>query len=297
MVVFQRASAFTTEQLHQVMVEAFSDYVIPMSPSLEDFRQTNATRGFDPDLSWVAVEEGRPVGFWFVGKKKAYPNTLYAAATGTVPKARGSGIVSQLFAKLEEHAFRKGYRQIQLEVITSNTAAVKTYKKLGFVTERYFQCFSLKEAVFDHCQLSEHPRQASWDELKSNVKTFWEHPPSWQHSAFAIETFGADARLLKIEKDRNLAAYIAFIPKNGAVMQLAVAPEYRRQGFARALLKEAFEISGSRALSFVNIDENNKSLTQALLKLGATKTLQQFEMHRLLKTRAKHGEERELHSS
>ncbi|WP_208989947.1 GNAT family N-acetyltransferase [Pseudovibrio brasiliensis] len=297
MILFQKASAFSMEQLHRVMVSAFSDYVIQMEMSLADFERMITTRGLDPELSWVAVEDEQLVGFWFIGKQAAYPGTVYAVSTGTVPDARGKGIASKLFAKVEEHALKAGYGKIQLEVITSNTAAVKAYEKLGFATERHFQCFSLQKTAFSERPTTAQPVIAAWSELEPQVSELWQQPPSWQNSAFAVRALGDEAASYQIEQDGKLAAYITFTRKTGSVMQLAVAREHRGKGFASALLAVAFADVEKEALTFINVDEGDETIMQALPKLGAIKTLQQYEMHRPLQTVAEHVEENALTTS
>ncbi|WP_208982302.1 GNAT family N-acetyltransferase [Pseudovibrio sp. JE062] len=297
MILFQKASAFSMEQLHRVMVSAFSDYVIQMEMPLADFERMITTRGFDPELSWVAVEDEQPVGFWFIGKQAAYPGAIYAVSTGTVPDARGKGIASKLFAKVEEHALKAGYGKIQLEVITSNTTAVKAYEKLGFATERHFQCFSLQKTAFSQRLTTARPIIASWSELEPLASELWQMPPSWQNSAYAVCALDDEAASYKIEQDGKLAAYITFTRKTGSVMQLAVAPEHRGKGFASALIATAFANVEKEALTFINVDESDETIMQALPKMGAIKTLQQYEMHRPLQTMAQHAEESELTTS
>ncbi|KZK86876.1 Mycothiol acetyltransferase [Pseudovibrio sp. Ad46] len=291
MVSFRRASEFSLSQLHQVMVLAFSDYVIQMDMPLADFERMIMARGFDAELSWVATDNEQLVGFWFIGKQGAYPGTIYAVSTGTVLQARGKGIASRLFAKVEEHAARQGYHHVQLEVITSNTAAVKAYEKLGFQTKRNFQCFSLHKAAIAERGFERTPVSADWAEIETKAAELWECAPSWQNTAFAIRALAEGVATYKIEQDGQLAAYIAFTRKTGAVMQIAVAPDYRRQGHASALLKAAFDSVSKDALTFINVDEGDGTIMQALSKLGATKTLQQYEMHRALQTNTAHGQE------
>ena len=284
LILFQKASAFSMEQLHQVMSSAFSDYVIQMNMSLADFERMITGRGFDPDLSWVAVEDKQLVGFWFIGKQEAFPNTLYAVATGTVPEARAKGIARKLFAQLQDHAARKGYSQIRLEVITSNTAAVNAYEKLGFATKRDFQCFNLHKTAIADRAIAQTPVPASWADIEPKAAGLWESPPSWQNAAFAIRALGEEAATYKIEQDGKLAAYIVFTRKTGSVMQIAVAPQHRRRGLASALLATACANVGKDSLTFINVDEADKTIMQTLSQLGATKTLQQYEMERALQT-------------
>ncbi|GHB20168.1 acetyltransferase [Pseudovibrio japonicus] len=292
MILFHKASAFSMEQLHQVMSSAFSDYVIQMNMPLADFERMITARGFDPELSWVAVEDGKLVGFWFIGKQEAFPNTIYAVSTGTVPEARGKGIASKLFAQLQGHVAGKGYNQIRLEVITSNTAAVKAYEKLGFTIKRNFQCFKLLKSEVADRAITPTPLTAPWADIEQKAAGLWESPPSWQNSAYAVRAIGDEATTYKIEQDGELAAYIVVTRTTGSVMQIAVAPHHRRRGFATALLATACADLGKDSLTFINVDEGDETIMQTLSKLGAKKTLQQYEMERALQTSASSAEQK-----
>jgi ribosomal protein S18 acetylase RimI-like enzyme len=50
----------------------------------------------------------------------------------THPDYRGLGIATQLLTALEAEARNHGYARMQLEVQTSNTAAIRFYEKHGY---------------------------------------------------------------------------------------------------------------------------------------------------------------------
>ncbi|WP_346909696.1 hypothetical protein [uncultured Roseibium sp.] len=49
------AEQLSTATLHAAMVEAFSDYVVPMRPTLAQFEAMLRQRSFDPALTSVAL--------------------------------------------------------------------------------------------------------------------------------------------------------------------------------------------------------------------------------------------------
>lgn len=73
---------------------------------------------------------------------------------GIIPEYRGRGIGSQLLSTTLDHAEKFGLEKVELNVYTSNTAAVALYKKFGFEEEglikkyrkldgRYFDCIAM----------------------------------------------------------------------------------------------------------------------------------------------------------
>jgi ribosomal protein S18 acetylase RimI-like enzyme len=54
---------------------------------------------------------------------------------GIIPEYRGQGIGTKLVHAVIDHCRKMGLEKIDLEVYTTNTAAVALYKKLGFVEE------------------------------------------------------------------------------------------------------------------------------------------------------------------
>ena len=63
----------------------------------------------------------------------SFPVThLYIDAIAIKADYRGKGYVRLLFQELEEVAFEKGTTNLQLEVSSDNTAAIRAYRKMGF---------------------------------------------------------------------------------------------------------------------------------------------------------------------
>ena len=68
-------------------------------------------------------------------RKTAYRQTEHRAEVAAVyarPAARGSGIATELMSYLEQHARAQGVTQLELDVESLNTAAIRFYEKLGY---------------------------------------------------------------------------------------------------------------------------------------------------------------------
>jgi RimJ/RimL family protein N-acetyltransferase len=73
---------------------------------------------------------------------------------GLLPEFRGQGLGSKLLSSVLDHSKRFGLEKVELNVYTSNTAAVALYKKFGFEQEglikkyrkldgQYFDCLAM----------------------------------------------------------------------------------------------------------------------------------------------------------
>jgi ribosomal protein S18 acetylase RimI-like enzyme len=64
------------------------------------------------------------------------PDEWYVFCVAVSEEARGQGIGSHLFARLEEQAIQNGATKISLQVINTNPRAEALYKRLGFVSRK-----------------------------------------------------------------------------------------------------------------------------------------------------------------
>ena len=62
------------------------------------------------------------------------PDEWYVFCVAVSEEARGQGIGSHLFARLEERAIQNGATKISLQVVNTNPRAEDLYKRLGFVS-------------------------------------------------------------------------------------------------------------------------------------------------------------------
>ncbi|MEO1510193.1 MAG: GNAT family N-acetyltransferase [Cyanobacteria bacterium J06633_23] len=64
------------------------------------------------------------------------PDEWYVFCVAVSEEARGQGIGSHLFARLEERAIQNGATKISLQVINTNPRAKVLYERLGFVSRK-----------------------------------------------------------------------------------------------------------------------------------------------------------------
>lgn len=120
--------------------EAFSDYAVTFDPARTEAMLTR--RGFCPELSFAAWEDGRIVAFTLTGTG-TYRSiaTCYDCATATIPSRRGLGLGGALLRHALPHLAAGGTRQYLLEVLTSNERAISLYTGAGFSRDSLYLCY------------------------------------------------------------------------------------------------------------------------------------------------------------
>lgn len=102
------------EDLRSALLDAFSDYVIPLQPNERQFEAMLKTRGFDADCSMVACCGGEIAAFWNVATRGS---RAYLISSGTRAAHRGTGLALQLGQASIAAAKSKGKTSFWLEVI------------------------------------------------------------------------------------------------------------------------------------------------------------------------------------
>ncbi len=268
------------DSLHDCFLAAFSDYEVDMRMSREQFRQRIVRDGVRLTMSAGAFDAQRMIGFCINGAGVWQgTETAYDAGTGVIREYRGRGIGKELFAFLTPRLKHEGIKQYLLEVLTTNTPAASLYRKLGFIDTRRFAVFRSAE-----------PQKCTKDTKKVTVRavvepdwpryrSFWDGYPSWQNSIEAVERVAGDRSILAAYVNDECVGYgVVFVPA-ASLMQLAVAPNHRRQGIGSTILAA---LEPPERLKINNIDENLTSALAFYEANGYKHVLHQYEMVKTL---------------
>ena len=262
--------------LYNCFLAAFSDYLVDMQMSREQFEHRIARDGVRLEISAGAFDKEKMIGFYMNGADLWQgKQTAYDAGTGVIPDRRGEGVSKELFAFMVPRLKDAGIAQYLLEVLSENDRAVALYRKLGFVETRVLTVLRSNEAPksFDASPgvSIRHVEKPDWTLFES----FWDGYPSWQNSSAAVERVANERGILGAYMDGNCVGYgVVFRPSEN-LMQLAVSREHRRKGIGSRLLAA---LSPNEALKVNNIDEN---LTGTLAFFEANNfkiVLKQYEM-------------------
>ena len=238
------------------MLASFADYILPMQPDADTFQSTLNARGFDPEASYVAIEDNDIIGFWNIGTR--HPKR-YLIGSGTRIGHRGTGVASGLGRAAIKAAQSAGIESLCLEVIEGNLAAERLYRKLGFEVTRALDCYRL-----------DHPspelrscKPADLATVATAIEQYATWQPTWQNTSETIS-------------DLNPTCFLherggAIVGAGGVLHQIAA-----RDSAALEDLLAAAATTG--ALTLVNVDAADNSLKLLLRNLGSDRLIRQSEM-------------------
>lgn len=284
MITLQTLENITIEQLVEVFNLSFSDYMISMTITDAQLADKIKAEDIKMELSVGAFENGQLIGFMLHGHKVVEgEEVVYNAGTGVIPNKRGNKLTVEMYAYLLPILHKKRIAKIQLEVITTNAPALRTYTNLGFEIVRELNCYKgllqpIKKIVTVEIRKLE---TYDWQKLQS----FWDFEPSWQNSITAVENLKYTNISLGMFRDHELLGYIIYNPALKRIQQLAIERAERNQGFGK-LLMEYIATTFNKEISIINIE--NGSTLDKFMKKGELKLfIKQYEMEISLKSSVK----------
>lgn len=286
MVDLARCQGVRLRDLHRSMCAAFSDYLVPMSPSFEQFRFMLTQRGYDADLSWIAKVEGQVAAFWLIGgDSKTHPKTAYVISTGTLAQFRGQGLSRLLFDTTHERLAGLGVSALRLEVIQGNVPAQKLYDKLGFHPTRKLACYAVQgEPISPHPTARVNVQPFDLSQIGEQVGTLQDWRPSWQNSFRALQRVARDIKTVGVFDGVRCLGYGVLLRPTSTVAQLAVRTENRRSGLGSAIFASLGE--GESGLSILNVDDDATASKAFYESRGAILRTTQVEMVRPIRGRS-----------
>jgi ribosomal protein S18 acetylase RimI-like enzyme len=276
-------SAKHFDELYQVNLKAFSDYLIPIRISEIQFENHIAQNAVDLNLSVGAFAEGKMVGFTLNGFGLWNgKQTAYDAGTGVIPDFRKRGVGRSMFDFLLPKLREIGTEQMLLEVIEGNEIGIRLYQKLGFEKTRKLLFFEQGESLDlkrnENIEIRE-LEDSDWNLLEN----FWDRNTSWQFSWESILRKTLSKTILGAFLDENIVGYGVVYPTSGMIPQIAVDKNCRRKGVASTILYELREhAEKDKKLKFSNVDESLVNVIEFVKRLDFKQTITQFEMIKTL---------------
>ncbi|HKE59843.1 MAG TPA: GNAT family N-acetyltransferase [Pyrinomonadaceae bacterium] len=266
--------------LYQCFLAAFSDYLVDMWTTAEQFAQRLTRDGVELELSAGAFVNDEMVGFYMngIGSWQGVP-TVYDAGTGVVPEHRRKGVAQELFNFLLPRLRTAGLNQYLLEVLSNNDPAVTLYRRLGFLESR-------RLAVFRSPEVLRPDKRAAGVEIREIetpdwdlYQTFWDGYPSWQNSIAAINRLTGGRFIAGAFTANECVGYGVMVPATGSVLQLATARSHRRKGIGSMILRTLQEqVPSAEPLKVNNIDFDLSSALAFYHASGFKLALSQSEM-------------------
>ncbi|MED0960511.1 GNAT family N-acetyltransferase [Bacillus paramycoides] len=282
MIQYKRCSEVSIDLVYEAFKDGFSDYIIKMDVSKEDFiKRFFGPEGNSLEHSFLALDDDKSVGV-ILGGIKIYESikTMRCGTLAVHPNYRGVGISQKLFELHKEEAIQNECKQLFLEVIVGNDRAINFYNKLGYEKVYDLSYYSLNDFTiitnkdFKNIEI----KQLKFQKFKVEIQKWLNFHINWQNDIDYIEK--TNNTYYSAYVDNDLKGTVC-INEQGKISFIFVAKEYRNIGIATRLLQVARE---ELKLSSLSIGfPNNSSLQGYLKKSGFEKnSLAQYEMYHLL---------------
>jgi len=137
------ADSIDLDALTALFNAGYSDYFVPLKLDRAGLEFTLAVCDVDLGASRVALENGEPAAFAFLGLRG---DEGWIGGMGTAPPHRRKGLGEAALRAVLEEARTRGAVSVRLEVIEQNAPARKLYRKLGFEHVRDLGVWTLDTA-------------------------------------------------------------------------------------------------------------------------------------------------------
>lgn len=138
------ASNYPLSDLVRFLNQGFEGYFVPIQFDTTAFLNMLRKDGIDLTVSRVLLAEDHPCGIALIARRGW---TSRLAAMGIARARRGIGAGSWFMRELIEEACQREEREMGLEVIEQNEAAVRLYRSCGFQIVRRLIGFLRKDAT------------------------------------------------------------------------------------------------------------------------------------------------------
>ena len=263
-------------QLYFTFLEAFADYSVDMQLDRKAFERRMLNKlNIDWGLSVGSFSGDKMVGF-ITHTTNEYQGQLiaYNGGTGVIPSYRGLGLTAHMYALAMKQFREMKINQCVLEVIDSNTHALKAYEDIGFRRTRRLRCYKRTQPV------SIRPtRSFSLTSLQTELigRLDDQLNTSFMDTLVQLTRNKVNEKLLLFQQGEEIIGYCVFNPANGRIARLWVHEDHRRNDIGTELITAA-SIYADKALTVINVDENNLIAHRFFLACGFENQINQWEM-------------------
>jgi GNAT superfamily N-acetyltransferase len=254
--------------------DAYKGYLVPIHLTTEQMRLSIAQNQIDLEASRVILDGEQIVG---VGSLAIRGELGWVGGVGVAPSHRRKGIGRQLMHTLFDAARDRGLSHIQLEVITSNTAAHALYVDLGFA--------SLQDLLVIECdgppRFDPDPSFAFKDiptpEALDYYADFHDTPIPWQRQQASMQAM-TQLTAWAVWREGVFSAYATGIMAPGQVYLVDVAFDTGEEAALGHLLAYIHNQRPEVPARLINLGAGDPAWP-ILRALGFVETLRQYEMH------------------
>lgn len=256
--------------------ESFEDYIFPMQLTMEKLQLKVLSEQIDMNISVGAFDGDKLVALMLHGSKNIDGTWhAYNAITGVIPSHRKQKLTVRMYAYLLPILKEKGYTQIQLEAITNNVPALKSFIEVGFTISRILECYSGRVKQLESTLDPNIGIEQNWE--PKDVSWIWDWEPTWQNDQLSIENVKQHVTFINYKVQGKIVGYLFFNNITKRVQQFAVARDYRNQHIGSKLFNALSHYTGGEDIQIINL-QAEVSGAQFLNRIGFELFLKQYEM-------------------
>lgn len=262
--------------LLQTINKSFADYIFQIRLTPEKLRLKIISEQIDLSISVGAFVDDVLVGFILHGSKIMEDGKYaYNSITGVIPEFRKQKLTVKMYEHILPVLKEKGYSQIQLEAITSNVPALKSYIEVGFTISRILECYrgkvkQLQSVLDENIEITN-----NWN--ADSLSWIWDWEPTWQNDVLSIENVKESVTCITYKQGAQIIGYLFFNNITKRVQQFAVARDYRNRHIASRLFNALAHHTGDTDVEIINL-QAEVSGAKFLNRIGFELFIKQYEM-------------------
>jgi GNAT superfamily N-acetyltransferase len=257
-----------------VFNQAFFGYAVPFHFSPAQLQWNLKKNSFDLRCSVGLYDGSSLCGFILNGRRG---NEAYDCGTAILPEYRGHGYAHLLVERAKSALAEAGADTWKLEVLSTNTKAVKLYQEHGFTSLRDLACFRILTSDLSPSGLVQLV-PGGYDLLPSSP----ECRSSWQNETESIRL--GQVSVYAIVAGSSPVGALAISKKSGSLMQLYIQPQFRGREYAKAALSALPSVVRNPEVKFINVDDGYLPMIHLLGRCGFFRFATQHEMQTMVKS-------------
>ncbi len=252
--------------IYKVFEDAFTGYFVTFEKNPELHINRWLSMGVDFALSYGVKSDGVLVAFVLHAPRK---DRVMNLATGVRRDFQGKGLTSLLYERILRDIPLKGFKKMQLEVITENIRAIHAYEKAGFQIKRKLLCWKGSAPTITDSPGTHEIKKVLLSEEHTSLTPF---PYAFEMDKTAVEKQAEMLELHELREGQTLLAYAVWNPWKMNLIQLGGKNKEAVSGILSRM-----NLAGVN-FGMVNVDENNDVINSVFRELGLSNYISQYEM-------------------
>jgi GNAT superfamily N-acetyltransferase len=270
---FAPASSFSLDALGDIFTRSFENYFYPGTTTAAILAARVRAEQIDLHRSLVLRVGEAPAGIALLALRG---DRAWCGGFGVMLPLRGRGLAHKLAAAMLDQARQAGARVCELEVLTRNRPALKTYLRAGFQLRRDLQIFEWRRPEQRPEQPAENPAtaflEAAPERLLGQFAALHPALPAWQRDLPSLLTRGVRGMARGELEPASAYALLTPTPEGGARIEDVGAQNVDRAALLLSLLQ-------ARYTRLFSVNEPSDSpLTPAFLAAGFHEVDRQHEL-------------------